>query len=142
MTTRGLSLALALATLGAPGCVTTETVPVQYRLPLRENSHGEEAARSCAETCSVANAHDAKGFFYCLSLCPDIQVRNGVACSGDVEDTPPEAFCYTRPTEVERPDPQAGQTALAVLVGILRVGAALAEIGEHAHHAHRHGHRR
>lgn len=116
---------IALVLLFATGCVTTETVPVLYRIPLDGNSHGSEAARACAGACRAANGSSDNGFFACIGTCPDAQVVRDAECSDDESETPPEALCYTRLVEQDVPNP-----AVADFLGDL-IGA-IAEAGVHA----------
>ncbi len=138
-----LSLILFAPLLG--GCVDTERVPFEYRLPLESNSQGAATAANCARTCETANPHDTGGFFACLGLCPDVTVSEG-ACSPESYDNPPVALCYehtvVRETDTSSEVGEAiARTAFEVLGKVLVAavggsGSGSSESGRHETHHH------
>lgn len=130
---------LAFALLLATGCVTTETVPVLYRIPLEGNSRGSEAARACAAACRSANGSSDSGFFACIGTCPDAQVVRDAECSPDEGEASPVALCYTRLVERDVPDPAVANFLGDLIGAIAEAGIHAAVRGEHDdHHESRH----
>jgi hypothetical protein len=133
------------------GCVSEQATPYEYRIPLADNSQGEDAARSCATSCDGMDPEHSDQFFECLQTCPDARVSQGASCTSAPADQPPASYCFTRYVAEEREDAETNQLVASLFVRIAAAGiAALVhsqdENGEHRGHEHaahheRHDHR-
>jgi len=116
----------------ATGCVSEQATPYEYRIPLADNSQGEEAARSCATSCEGMDPEQGDGFFECLQTCPDARVFQGASCAGP-GDQPPASYCFTRYVAEESADSATNEVVASLFVRIAAAGIAALVHSQHGH---------